>query len=144
MYESGEDYLEAILRLQIENGFVRSVDVAHKLGVSRPSVSRAMNLLSRDGYIEFAMGNMIRLTEKGRGVAEDIYGRHKLLTAFLHKITGVPEDQAEENACRVEHDIDADVVSGIQRWMSENDGWKMSNEENSNDSAPGETGGGNN
>ncbi|MBR6912785.1 MAG: metal-dependent transcriptional regulator [Treponema sp.] len=120
MYESGEDYLEAILRLQLENGFVRSVDVANKLGVSRPSVSRAMGLLERDGYIEFSLGNMIKLTEKGTATAEDIYGRHKLLTAFLKKITGVPEDQAEENACRVEHDIDADIVAGIQRWMDEN------------------------
>lgn len=120
MYSSGEDYLEAILRLQLENGFVRSVDVANKLGVSRPSVSRAMNLLEKDGYIEFSMGNMIKLTEKGQATAEDIYGRHKLLTAFLQKITGVPEDQAEENACRVEHDIDADIVAGIQKWMDEN------------------------
>lgn len=120
MYESGEDYLEAILRLQLENGFVRSVDIAHKLGVSRPSVSRAMNLLEKDGYIEFSMGNMIKLTDKGMAVARDIFGRHKLLTAFLQKITGVPEDQAEENACRVEHDIDADVVAGIQKWMADN------------------------
>ncbi len=120
MYESGEDYLEAILRLQLENGFVRSVDVAHKLNVSRPSVSRAMGLLQKDGYIEFVMGNMIKLTEKGKSAAEDIYGRHKLLTKFLVKITGLPEDQCEENACRIEHDVDADVVAGIQKWVSEN------------------------
>ena len=122
MYESGEDYLEAILRLQLENGFVRSVDVAHKLAVSRPSVSRAMGLLEKDGYIEFSMGNMIKLTEQGQKVAEDIYGRHKLLTAFLQKITGVPEDQAEENACRVEHDIDPDIVAGISKLMEQNGG----------------------
>ncbi len=120
MYESGEDYLEAILRLQLENGFVRSVDVAHKLNVSRPSVSRAMGLLLKDGYIEFVMGNMIKLTQKGQETAEDIYGRHKLLTEFLMKITGLPEDQCEENACRVEHDIDADVVAGIKKWVSSN------------------------
>ncbi|MBR1535882.1 MAG: metal-dependent transcriptional regulator [Treponema sp.] len=120
MYESGEDYLEAILRLQLENGFVRSVDVANKLAVSRPSVSRAMSLLEKDGYIEFGMGNMLKLTEKGKAKAEDVYGRHKLLTAFLRKITGLPEDQCEENACRVEHQVDADVVAGIQKWLSEN------------------------
>lgn len=117
MYESGEDYLEAILRLELENDFVRSVDVARKLAVSRPSVSRAMELLERDGYIQFVLGKTIKLTEKGRAKAEDIYGRHKLLTKFLVKITGVSEEQAEENACRVEHDIDADIVAGIQKWM---------------------------
>ena len=109
--------MEAILRLQLENGFCRSVDVAHKLGVSRPSVSRAVNLLEKDGYLEFSVGNMIKLTEKGQEKAEDIYSRHKLLTAFLQKITGLPEDQCEENACRVEHDIDADVVVGITKWL---------------------------
>lgn len=127
MYESGEDYLEAILRLQLENGFVRSVDVARKLAVSRPSVSRAMGILEKEGYIEFSMGNMIKLTATGQAMAEDVYGRHKLLTSFLQKITGVPEDQAEENACRVEHDIDADIVAGIQKWMDENSEPKTEN-----------------
>lgn len=120
MYESGEDYLEAILRLQLENGFVRSVDVANKLAVSRPSVSRAMGVLEKDGYVEFSIGNTLKLTEKGRAKAEDVYGRHKLLTSFLQKITGLPEDQCEENACRVEHQIDADVVDGIRKWLEAN------------------------
>lgn len=120
MYESGEDYLEAILRLQLENGCVRSVDVANKLAVSRPSVSRAMGLLEKDGYIEFVSGNTINLTPKGKEKAEDIYGRHRLLTAFLQKITGLPEDQCEENACRVEHQIDVDVVNGIKAWLEKN------------------------
>ena len=120
MYESGEDYLEAVLVLKNKNGFVRSVDVANHLGFSKPSVSRAMGILARDGYIEFGLGNMIQLTEKGLEKASDIYGRHRLLTEFLVKITGLPEDQAEENACRVEHDIDADVVNGIKAWMEKN------------------------
>lgn len=117
MYESGEDYLEAILRLQLKNGFVRSVDVANTLAVSRPSVSRAMGLLEKDGFIEFGVGNMIHLTEKGMKKAEDIYGRHTLLTTFLMKITGLSAEQCEENACRVEHQIDADVVQGIRKWV---------------------------
>lgn len=120
MYESGEDYLEAILVLKNKNGFVRSVDIANHLGFSKPSVSRAMGILERDGYIEFGLGNMIQLTEKGMEKASDVYGRHQLLTKFLVKITGLPEDQAEENACRVEHDIDADVVNGIRAWMEKN------------------------
>lgn len=122
MYKSGEDYLEAILRLQEENGFVRSVDVAHKMNVSRPSVSRAMGILQKDGYIEFALGNMIKLTETGLAKARDIYGRHKLLTTFLQLITRLPEDQCEENACRLEHDIDADVMDGIRAWVERHAG----------------------
>ncbi len=120
MYESGEDYLEAILRLQEENGFVRSVDVARKLNVSRPSVSRAMGLLQDGGYIEFSLGNMIKLTPAGLSKAKDVYSRHKLLTSFLMAITGLSAEQAEENACRMEHYIDADVVAGIKNWMKTN------------------------
>ena len=120
MYESGENYLEAILRLQEENGFVRSVDVARKLDVSRPSVSRAMGLLQEGGYIEFSLGNMIKLTPSGLAKAKDVYYRHRLLTSFLLSITNLPIEQVEQNACRMEHYVDSDVIDGIRSWMSKN------------------------
>ncbi len=120
MYESGEDYLEAILMIRNEKEIVRSVDVARKLMVSKPSVSRAMGILKDDGYIFFDENQHIVLTEKGFEKASIIYSRHKLLTAFLMKIAGVPEEQAEKNACRVEHCIDSDIVAGIESWMKNN------------------------
>ena len=120
MYKSGEDYLETILILQNTNGFVRSVDIAKKLGFSKPSVSRAMAILEKDGYIEFGLANMIVLTEKGQQKANDVYARQQLLTKFFVKITGVDEKQAEKNACRVEHDLDAQIIEGIQKWMENN------------------------
>lgn len=120
MYESGEDYLEAILVLQEKNGYVRSVDIARHLNVSKPSVSRAMSLLSDSGHIIFSDGNMIKFTDLGMVKAKDVYDRHQLLTKFFQKITGLSEDQCEENACRVEHDIDSDIVNGIKAWMQKN------------------------
>ncbi len=120
IHESGEDYLEAILRLQIENGIARSVDVAKKLGVSKPSVSRAMSILEERGYVTVGKIGALEFTEKGKNLAEEIYSRHVLLTKFLQKITGVNEKQAEENACKIEHDIDEDIKRGIERWMAEN------------------------
>ncbi|MBD5440676.1 MAG: metal-dependent transcriptional regulator [Treponema sp.] len=117
MYKSGEDYLETILILKEENNVVLSVDVANYMGFSKPSVSRAMSILERDGYIKFGLHNHIELTEKGLAKASDIYDRHRLLTEFLIEITGIPREQAKENACRVEHDIDADVVEGIKKFM---------------------------
>lgn len=120
IHESGEDYLEAILRLQKENGIARSVDVAKKLGVSKPSVSRAMGILEDNGYITVGAIGALELTEKGQAKAEEVYSRHILLTEFLMKITGVSEEQAEENACRIEHDIDDDVKAGIEKWMKKN------------------------
>lgn len=120
IHESGEDYLEAILRIEAEKGKVRSIDVAKKLGVSKPSVSRAMGILVEHGYLSIPNSGNLELTEKGRKTANKIYARHILLTNFLVKITGVSVEQAEENACRIEHDIDEDVRNGIRAWMEKN------------------------
>ncbi|AEE16412.1 metal-dependent transcriptional regulator [Treponema brennaborense] len=117
MYESGENYLETVLILQKEHDVVRSIDIARKLGVSKPSVSRAMGLLRQAGYIEMPENGPVFLTEKGRAEAERIYSRHCGLTSFLEKITGVSRAQAEENACRIEHIIDDDVFQGILNYM---------------------------
>lgn len=121
IHESGEDYLEAILMLKQENGFVRSVDVAKRLNVSKPSVSRAMSILEENGYVALGKLGSLELTEKGMKKASSVYERHVLLTKFLQKITGVPEKIAEENACRIEHDIDEDIKLGIEKWMKENE-----------------------
>ncbi|MBQ9239208.1 MAG: metal-dependent transcriptional regulator [Treponema sp.] len=120
MYESGEDYLEAILMIKNEKGIVHSVDVANKLGVSKPSVSRAMGILRDGGYLESNEGTELKLTRKGRSKATSIYRRHRLLTDFIVEITGIDAGQAERNACRVEHVIDSDVVNGIIAWMKKN------------------------
>lgn len=120
IYESGEDYLEAILCLKEENGIARSVDVARRLNVSKPSVSRAMSILEEKGYVFVGKIGSLELTEEGKKLADEIYARHVLLTRFLQKITGVSEEQAEANACKIEHDIDDDVKRGIEKWMKEN------------------------
>lgn len=120
IHESGEDYLEAILCLKEENGIARSVDVARRLNVSKPSVSRAMSILEEKGYVFVGKIGSLELTEEGKKLADEIYARHVLLTRFLQKIIGVSEEQAEENACKIEHDIDDDVKRGIEKWMKEN------------------------
>ena len=120
IHESGEDYLEAILMLQKENGRVRSIDVARRLKVSKPSVSRAMGILVSHGYLVISQTGNLELTEKGQETAREVFGRHILLTDFLMKITGVGYEQAEENACKIEHDIDDDVKNGIIKWMIKN------------------------
>lgn len=102
--ESGENYLEAILVLKERNGYVRAIDVAHELGFSKPSVSRAMSILKKEGHIETDGLNQILLTESGKKIAETIYERHQVLTKFLMSI-GVDEETAANDACRIEHVI---------------------------------------
>lgn len=119
MHESGENYLETILMLKEKNGTVRSIDIARELNFSKPSVSRAMGILRESGFIIMETSGEIKLTEAGMQKAEAIYSRHRLLTRFLQQITGVDEEMAEENACRMEHILDQEVVDGIRRYMLE-------------------------
>ena len=102
--ESGEMYLETILVLSKEHPSVRAIDVGEHMGYSKPSVSRAMGLLKSGGFIEVAHDGAITLTAEGYDVAQKIYERHTLLTAFLVSI-GVDEKTAAEDACKIEHDI---------------------------------------
>ena len=104
IHESAEDYLEAILMIQKEKGSVRSIDVAHKLGFSKPSVSRAVSLLRENGYIIMQRDGQLVLTDAGHKIAETIYERHVLISNWLISM-GVPADVAVEDACKMEHDV---------------------------------------
>ena len=113
LLESGEMYLETILILKNKYGYVRSIDIAHEMNYSKPSVSRAMSLLKEDGYIENDPHGMILLTEKGQAIAEKIYDRHKTLTKYLISL-GVSEDTAQKDACRIEHVISDESFDKIK------------------------------
>ncbi len=121
MHESGENYLETILVLKERIGIVHSIDIARALNFSKPSVSRAMGILREAGYIIMKANGEIQLTEEGQKKAEAIYSRHRLLTRFLQEVTGVSAETAEENACRMEHILDQEVVDGIRRYMQEHE-----------------------
>ena len=112
IHKSAEDYLEMILRLSEEKGYVRSVDIASGLGVSKPSVSVAMKHLREDGYITMDKDNYIALTDSGMEIALRIYDRHKALTKILIRI-GVSPDVAQEDACKIEHDISPETYDAI-------------------------------
>ena len=124
--QSGEDYLEAILILRKKKGEVHSVDVATYLGFTKPSVSRAMSILKSGEYIEMERGGALKLTDKGELVAQAIYERHTLLTEWLVSL-GVPRALAEEDACKIEHDISAEsfrrlkehIEHGHRLWTGE-------------------------
>ena len=115
LLESGEMYLESILILSEQNNAVRSIDVSEYMGISKPSVSRAVGLLKDGGYITVNDLGHIRLTDAGREVAERIYERHNLLIDVLRRL-GVPEDIASEDACRLEHYMSATTFDAIKAY----------------------------
>lgn len=120
MRESGEDYLEAVLELEQEHGVVRLTDVAVKIGVTKPSVSRAMKVLQSDGYIHQETYGTIELTAKGRLKASQVYSRHKTLTTFLGDVLGLDPEIAETDACRMEHVLSAETMERLAAFVEEN------------------------
>ncbi len=117
--ESGEMYLETILRLSQKLGHVRAIDVGEEMGYSKPSVSRAMSLLKQGGYIVIDNDGSITLTDAGRELAEKIYERHTLITNFLISI-GVDEEIAAEDACQMEHNISDASFEAIKKLTEKN------------------------
>ena len=115
LLESGENYLESILMLQQEKGYVRSIDIENKLNFSKPSVSRAMSILKQNGYIVVHPDGHIILTEIGLKKASDVLDRHRTLTEFLETVIHVTPEIAEKDACRIEHIISPETFAGIKR-----------------------------
>ena len=97
LYESSEDYLERILMLNKEGKKVRSIDLAKSFNYSRASISRAINNLADDGYIDI-VDSILILTDKGKEIAEKMLERHLQLSSFFMKI-GISEKNAFNDAC---------------------------------------------
>ena len=116
LHESAEMYLETIYTLSLNSTCVRSIDVAEALNYSRPSVSRAVGLLKKDGYLKMNEEGFLSLTEEGRVLAERIYERHTVLTAALEAL-GVDKETAAEDACKIEHDISDRTFDAIKAHM---------------------------
>ena len=112
IHESAEDYLETILMFCDERGSARSVDIAAHLGVTKPSVSFAMKRLRENGYIEMDRDGLITLTDRGMAIAAKMLDRHHTLTKFLVAL-GVDKKTAEEDACKIEHDISQQTYDAI-------------------------------
>ncbi len=119
MKESGEMYLESILRLSKESPYVRAIDISAFMGYSKPSVSRAIGLLRDRGYIRVDDGGAIELTDSGRRIAENIFDRHQTLTKVLIYL-GVDEETASEDACRMEHYISETSFRAIKKYIENN------------------------
>lgn len=113
LLESGEMYLENILILREKQRLVRAIDIVNYTGYSKPSISRAVGLLKKDGYIEVDGEGYITLKPAGEEIAEKILERHRMLTEFLVKI-GVSPDTAAHDACKIEHAISDETFEIIK------------------------------
>ena len=115
--ESSEDYLEAILMLKEQLGKVRSIDIVYKLGYTKPSISIAMKKLREKGLVEMDDEGYLTLTDEGLKIARHTYTRHKVLTSFFESI-GVSPKTAEDDACKIEHDISEETFKRLRDHMA--------------------------
>ncbi len=115
--ESAENYLETIYMLKKQNGSVRSVDVAHHLGFSKPSVSVAMKSFREDGYVTLDEHGGLLLTDKGMAVATRVYEKHKVIAKAL-MLLGVSEQTAYNDSCKIEHIISDETFEKIKQFIS--------------------------
>ena len=102
--KASEDYLEAMLMMKEKHGYIRSIDIAEQLGVTKPSVTYATKRLKEGGYITMDKDGLITLTYSGMEIASSMLDRHKALTRFLEML-GVDRGIAETDACKLEHDL---------------------------------------
>lgn len=117
LQESAEMYLETIYLLSRQSSGVRSIDVAERMGYSKPSVSRAVGLLKQGGYVEVDRDGFLSLTADGIAVAEKIFERHTVLSKFLIQL-GVDEAVAAEDACKIEHIISDETFKAIKSFLN--------------------------
>ncbi len=117
IHESAEDYLETILMLSKKLPVVRSIDIANEMGYKKSSVSIAMKNLREAEHIRVTKEGYIYLTDSGKEIAEMIYERHQILSSWLIKL-GVDKKVAEEDACRIEHDISKESFNAIKKVVS--------------------------
>ena len=114
LQESGENYLETILLLENRNGQVRSIDIANELSFSKPSISRAMSILKKAGFITVGDNGSIILTQAGRQKANAIYERHQMITRYLMITLDIDQETASQDACKIEHVISQDSFDKIK------------------------------
>lgn len=108
-----EDYLETIFRIQGASSVARVRDIADEMNVSPASVTPAMKRLAQLDLIRYSKRNYIELTEKGLRVARRTMTRHNLLSRFLFDILGADRDQAEDDACAMEHHLSDSSVERL-------------------------------
>jgi len=113
-----EDYLEAIYNLSQEKKVVRVKDIAKRLGVKMPTVTSMLKTLGEKGMIDHEKYEYLELTGKGSDIGSEIDQRHQTLKTFLTDILKIDHDQADKDACKMEHAVSPATLESIVEFMA--------------------------
>ena len=114
-----EDYLECIYNNIESDGSVKAIQISKIIGVSRASVTDALQRLAEKKYIDYERYGTINLTDKGAEKAKEIIRKHRILTVFFEKVLNLKSDEASENACRIEHVITKSAFNRLKNFTEE-------------------------
>lgn len=96
-------HLMAISHLLKENGYARGIDISKHLQISRSSVSITINKLISKGFVEEDQNKFYHFTEKGEKLINAVLSKRRILLIFFRDVLGLPQEIAEEDACKIEH-----------------------------------------
>lgn len=118
--ESMEMYLETVYMLEKNHGHAHGADIAKKLGVSKPSVTKAMNQLKIKGLVNKEAYGSITLTDLGIEISTKIYKRHRLISSYLEHSLKLSSSEAGNNACKMEHILSEEMLVAIEQYLTKN------------------------
>lgn len=113
-----EDYLSAIYKISASKSNVRMTDIAAILGISKPSVNRAVNTLKKQGLVSHEPYGAIILTEYGKNIGAEFQRRHTMIKKFLINVLGLNDSDAEKESCRIAHGISSSTLEKMELYMS--------------------------
>lgn|SRR5699024_3435785 len=109
---SMEDYIEQIYNLIQTKGYSRVADLAEALNVHPSSVTKMVQKLDKDDYLDYEKYRGFILTEKGNKIGEKLVFRHDLLEQFL-EVIGVDEDKIYDDVEGIEHHLSWNSIDRI-------------------------------
>jgi Mn-dependent DtxR family transcriptional regulator len=112
-----EDYLEIIGELVELKGYATTLDISRYMNVSAPSVTKMLQRLDENGFLEYEKYHGINLTSKGIQVAEGIRQKHGILLEFF-EILGVGYETANQDAEGIEHHLNPKTIKQLRKFIT--------------------------
>ena len=112
-----EDYLRGLYILEEEKGKIKSIDLAHYLNVSKPSVSEMIRELNREGLIDYKKYSKLRFTSKGRKIAKKLTSKHRLIESFLRNMLKISPKNVHQEAHRLEHAFSDESIFKMRKLL---------------------------
>ena len=114
---SREDYLRGLYILEEEKGTIKSIDLAHYLDVSKPSVSEMVKSLSKEGLVYHKKYSNLNFTPKGRKIAKKLTSKHRIIESFLKNVLKIDSRSIHQEAHRLEHAFSDDSIGKIRKLL---------------------------